>query len=359
MDAIRIRFLMNKRNTCKVKIVGASGYSGGELIRILLQHPRVDIASVTAFSLTEPTPLYRYWPRLRNETDLIVHKETPGDGGEADIVFLCTPHGESMKIAPAYLKNGYKVVDLSADYRFNDPVEREGYYDTPHTSPEYCPKAVYGMPELFRARIPDAPLIANPGCYPTGIILSLYPAIKEELIDLHTIHIASASGVTGAGKKPKPHLHHPELDQNYFAYRIGNHQHTPEIHSVLTRATGKRPSMTFVPHVLPVQRGILSTIFCQRRTDDSLQTIWNLYQTYYKDEPFIRLYPLGETTNLQAVRESNFVDISLHEDRKNGTLVFIASVDNLTKGAAGQAVQNLNVMMGYPETEGLLFRRNS
>ena len=350
---------MSSIPVCQVKIVGVSGYSGGELLRILLAHPYANVVSVTAFSLEKPAPLHTFWPRLRGESNLIVEKEVPGNGGTADIVFLCTPHGESMKIAPEYLKKGYTVIDLSADYRFADISEREGYYDGLHTSPEYCTQAVYGMPELFRDKIRGTKLIANPGCYPTGIILALYPAVKEGLIELENIHISSASGVTGAGKKPKAHLHHPEVDQNYFAYRIGNHQHSPEIHSVLQRATGKAISAAFVPHLLPLQRGILSDIFCKRSNTLSLQAIWNLYQQTYQNEPFIRLYPLGETPNLQAVRESNFVDISLHEDQKNGTLVFIAAEDNLTKGAAGQAVQNLNLVMGYPEETGLLYSFSS
>jgi N-acetyl-gamma-glutamyl-phosphate reductase len=346
---------MTSSASCHVKIVGVSGYSGGELLRILLGHPHVTIASVTAFSLADPTPVSSYWPRFRGECDLVVEKEVPGEGGDADFVFLCTPHGESMNIAPAYLEKGYTVIDLSADYRFADLSEREGYYVGLHTSPEYCAQAVYGMPELFRDQIRGKKLIANPGCYPTGIILSLYPAVKEGLIMLEDIHISSASGVTGAGKKPKPHLHHPELDQNFFAYRVGNHQHSPEIHSVLHRATGQRISVSFVPHVLPIQRGILSTIFCKRRQDISLQDIWKMYERIYEKEPFIRLYPVGHAPDLQSVRESNFVDISIHEDMQNGTLIFVAAEDNLTKGAAGQAVQNMNLLMGYSETSGLLY----
>lgn len=345
---------MKCSNECHVKIVGVSGYSGGELIRLLLNHPQVKLTALTAFSLTEPTPLHTYFPRLRGECDLLVEKEVPGEAGDADVVFLCTPHGESMRIVPEYRDKQCTIIDLSADFRFVDPSEREGYYAAPHPSAEACAEAVYGMPELFRDRVKGAKLIANPGCYPTGIILALYPAIREEMIETEGIHISAASGVTGAGKKPKAHLHHPELDQNFYPYRIGNHQHTPEILSVLRRATGTAVSATFVPHLLPLQRGILSTIFCKRSKDISLEAIWKQYNSIYQNEPFIRLYPLGEQPTLQAVRESNYVDISIHEDKKNGALILVSAVDNLMKGAAGQAVQNMNLIMGYPEGMGLL-----
>jgi N-acetyl-gamma-glutamyl-phosphate reductase len=210
------------------------------------------------------------------------------------------------------------------------------------------------MPELFRDAIPHAQLIANPGCYPTGSILSLYPGIQKGLIEPRGIHVSAASGVTGAGKKPKPHLHHPELDQNFFAYRIGRHQHWPEITSVLRRATGQAVSLSFVPHVLPLQRGILSTIFCAKSRDLTLEALHDAYRETYQNEPFIRLYALGEAPNLQAVCHTNFLDLSLHEDRTTGDLILVSAEDNLVKGAAGQAVQNLNLRMGYPETLGLL-----
>ncbi len=344
---------MNQSKKCRVKIVGGTGYSGGELIRLLLRHPQVEIVSLTSSSADEPQPLHHHWPQLRKTASLNITKEQPGVGGEADVVFLCTPHGASMDIAPAYIQNGYTVIDLSADYRFNDPSERDGYYEGGHRSPELCREAVYGMPELFREAIPKARMIAGPGCYPTSVILGLYPAIKAGAVELSGIHASSASGVTGAGKKPKPHLHHPELDQNFFAYRIGSHQHLPEILSVLRRATEKEVSLSFVPHVLPIQRGILSTMFCRRSGQLSLQDLWEIYEKAYQNEPFIRLYPLGEAPTLQAVRETNYVDISLHEDKKTGDWIVLSATDNLVKGASGQAIQCMNLKMGLQEELGL------
>lgn len=341
-------------DNCRVKIVGGTGYSGGELIRLLINHPQAEIVSLTSSSAKDPVPLHSFWPRLRKAANYMVTLEEPGDGGDADIVFLCTPHGASMDLAPKYIENGYTVIDLSADFRFNDPAEREGFYDGVHSAPELCKEAVYGMPELFRDQIASARMIACPGCYPTTAILGLYPAIKADVIEFSGIHVSSASGVTGAGKKPKAHLHHPELDQNFFAYRVGNHQHLPEILSVLKRATSSDVSLSFVPHVLPLQRGILSTIFCKRSQDISLEALWDVYNDTYKDESFIRVYPLGEAPTLHAVRETNFLDIGLFEDCRSKDIIILSAEDNLLKGASGQAVQCMNLKMGYPEVIGLL-----
>ncbi len=346
---------MCESTICHVKIVGGTGYTGGELIRLILNHPQAEIIDITGAGIPEPQPAWHFWPWLRGVCEILISEEKPGNGGDADIVFLSTPHGVSMKLAPEYLNGGYKVIDLSADYRFVDTAEREGWYTDPHISPELCEQAVYGMPELFREKIKSAQLIANPGCYPTTAILGLYPGIKEGLIEPTGIHIASSSGVTGAGKNPKLPFHHSELDQNYFAYRIGQHQHAPEINSILRRITSKNVSASFVPHVLPIRRGILSTMFCSRTEGTTLQQIWDAYRSYYEHETFIRLYPLGEAPTLQAVCGSNFVDVSFHEDKITGELIVVTAEDNLCKGAAGQAVQNMNLMMGFPEKMGLLY----
>lgn len=337
---------------CRVKIVGATGYSGGELISILLRHPMVEITAITASSVTKPTPIEQFWPALRGEVSVPVTKEMPGEG-EADVVFTCVPHGAAMAIVPEYIHRGFMVIDLSADYRFTNPEDRAGWYSDPHTSPELCAQAVYGMPELGRNAIRTAQLIANPGCYPTGSILALYPGIRDGLIAPTGIHISAASGVTGAGKKPKNHLHHPELDQNFMAYRVGNHQHTPEIIGTLRRATEQPVSLSFVPHLLPLQRGILSTIFCQS-TGASLSEIHEAYKAAYQNEPFIRIYNENENPTLHAVRGTNYLDLAFHQDTLTGEIILISAEDNLVKGAAGQAIQNLNIRMGYEETMGLI-----
>lgn len=338
----------------RVKIVGATGYSGGELIRLLLNHPQVEIVAITASSVTEPQPIQAFWPALRKLVNIPVTQEAPGELYGADVVFVCTPHGAAMAIVPAYIENGVVVIDLSADFRFKNPADRAGWYEGEHTAPELCAQAAYGMPELFRDEIRGAQLIANPGCYPTGSILALHPGIQSGLIAPTGIHVSAASGVTGAGKKPKNHLHHPELDQNFFAYRIGNHQHLPEIIGVLGRSTGKPVSLSFVPHLLPLQRGILTTLFCQKSDGVTLQGLWDVYDAAYREEPFIRLYDLGEAPTLHAVRESNFLDLSLQEDAVTGEIIIVSAEDNLVKGAAGQAIQNMNLRFGLPETVGLL-----
>ncbi len=345
---------MSEQKTCKVKIIGATGYTGGELIRLLLTHPHVELVSLTGAGIGDPTPVSEYWSWLRKVCDMNVYEEEVGKTDGADIVFLSTPHGISMKLAPPYLEKGCRVIDLSADYRFKELAIRDKWYEGEHTSPELCAEAVYGMPEIFRKDVKSAKLIANPGCYPTTVILGLYPAIKDGLIQPQGIHVNSSTGVTGAGKRANLLFHHPELDQNYFAYRIGNHQHCPEMISILSQATAKDVSLVFVPHVLPLQRGILSTMYCRKADGVTLQQVWDAYQKQYGDEQFIRLYPLGKAPDLQAIRLSNFVDISIHEDANTGDIIIMSAEDNLVKGAAGQAVQNLNVMMDYPEHFGLL-----
>ncbi len=339
---------------CKVKIVGATGYTGGELIRLLLTHPGVEIVSLTCSSADQPHPVFDYWSWLRKVCDLSIKPEITGETDGAEVVFLSVPHGVAMKLAPAYLEKGCKVIDLTADYRFRDLSIRNAWYAGEHTSPDLCAEAVYGMPELFRKEIKSARLIANPGCFPTTVILGLYPAIQAGLIDAQGIHVSSATGVTGAGKKATLIYHHPELDQNFFAYKVGKHQHSPEMIAILSQATAKPVSLQFVPHVLPLQRGIFSTMFCKKIENVTLAQIWDAYESAYRNEPFVRLYPLGKTHDLQAVRFSNFVDISIHEDSVTGDIIILSAEDNLVKGAAGQAVQNLNVMMGYPEHYGLL-----
>lgn len=346
-------------STIKVKIVGATGYTGGELIRLLIQHPEVEIVAVTAGSIETPQPLHAFWKELRGITELQVRKEDAGEACGADVVFLSTPHGVAMKLAMDYLNQGCLVFDLSADFRFNNPNERQGWYPEPHPSKELCEEAVYGMPELNRNRIPNARLISCPGCYATSVILGLYPAFKLNLIQPDGICVSAASGITGAGKTPKPHFHYPEMDENYFAYKIGSHQHLPEIRSVLRRFTGQSVSLSMVPHVLPIRRGILSTMFCRPKDGVGIQQLWDGYHRVYAQEPFMRLYALGEAPNLHAVQKTNFLDLSLHQDQETGGFIILSAEDNLGKGAAGQAVQSFNIRMGFPETTALTFHHPS
>lgn len=338
----------------KVKIVGGTGYTGGELIRILLNHPNAELVGITASSIESPQPLHTVWNSLRGVSDIQFTKENSSDTCGADVVFLSTPHGVAMQLAKDYLQQGCTVIDLSADFRFNNPDDRIGWYPEPHPSKELCEQAVYGMPELNRDAITGAKLIACPGCYATSVILGLYPALKNKHIQPDTIHVSAASGVSGAGKNPKPQFHYPDMDQNYFAYRIGKHQHIPEMRSVLSNSTGSDVQLSFVPHVLPVRRGILSTIFCQPAEGVSLEDLWNGYHNLYKDEPFMRVYDLGDAPNLNAVANTNYLDTAVHQDQETGEFIILSAEDNLLKGAAGQAVQCFNILNGYQETLGLI-----
>ncbi len=346
-------------STVNVKIVGATGYTGGELIRILLQHPEVELVAATASSVEESVPLHAFWKDLRGVSDLRISKEDSSDRCGADVVFLSTPHGVAMKLARDYLNQGCIVIDLSADFRFQNPNDRIGWYPEPHPSKELCEQAVYGMPELNRENLSESQLISCPGCYATSVILGLYPALKNNLIEPGGIHVSSASGISGAGKNPKPHFHYPEMDQNYFAYKIGKHQHLPEIRSVLTKFTGQPVSISFVPHVLPVRRGILSTIFCKPANSTTLAQLLDGYHNLYDHEPFMRVYDLGESPNLQAVIHTNFLDVSLQQDQETGEFIILSAEDNLLKGAAGQAVQCFNLRMGYPEPLALTGPKHS
>jgi N-acetyl-gamma-glutamyl-phosphate reductase len=338
----------------KVKIVGGTGYTGGELIKILLNHPEAELVAITASSIESPQPLHSVWNALRGKSGLQFTKENSNDSCGADVVFLSTPHGVAMALAEDYLNQGCTVIDLSADFRFKNPGHRIGWYPEPHPPKELCEQAVYGMPELNREAIRQASLIACPGCYATSVILGLYPALKNQHIEAHKIHVSAASGVSGAGNKPKPQFHHPEMDQNYFAYRVGKHQHLPEIRSVLSNATGNDVKLSFVPHVIPVRRGILSTMFCQPAEGVTLQDLWEGYHNLYRDEPFMRVYELGEAPDLNAVANTNYLDIAVHQDQETGEFIVLSAEDNLLKGAAGQAVQCFNIRNGFQEEMGLI-----
>lgn len=340
----------------KVKIVGGTGYTGGELIRLLLNHPEAEITAITASSVESPQPLHSVWKSLRGVTDVKLTKEDSTDSSGADVVFLSTPHGVAMQLAEDYLNQGCIVIDLSADFRFHNPDDRKGWYPEPHPPKHLCEMAVYGMPELNRNEISQAKLIACPGCFATSVILGLYPALINKHILPTGIHVSAASGVSGAGKNPKPHFHFPEMDQNYFAYRIGKHQHLPEIRSVLSNIIKQPVSLSFVPHVLPVRCGILSTMFCTPAEGVILQQLWDGYQTVYENEPFMRVYDLGDAPNLHAVTGTNFLDTSLHQDQETGEFIILSAEDNLIKGAAGQAVHCFNIRMGFPETLALTLK---
>lgn len=337
----------------RVQIIGATGYAGGDLLRILVRHPHVELISLVAADVDKPTPVPKIWPGLRGVCEMEIVPAGAPIPENIDLVFMATPNTVAMKLAAGYLERGIRAIDFAGDFRLRDASVWEKWYGGSHTAKDLLAEAVYGMPELFREEIAMARLVANPGCFPTPAILGLYPAIREGLIDPATPIVSSCTGVTGAGKKPAPGFHFPEVDENCKAYRVGNHQHTPEIEEGLSRKLGNEVRVTFVPHLLPIRRGILSTIYCDRRTDTPLTEIQRIYEETYQNEPFVRVLPAGELPALHAVQLTNFVDVAVQEDKRTNRLIVLAAVDNTGKGASSQAVQNMNVMFGLPEITGI------
>jgi N-acetyl-gamma-glutamyl-phosphate reductase len=272
----------------------------------------------------------------------------------AELVFLALPHGVSMKYAPGLIAAGKRVIDLSADYRFSEEKAYSDWYGRPHESADLLGEAVYGLPELYRPMIEKATLLANPGCYPTGAILSLAPLVEKGLVELDRIVVDAKSGVTGAGRKATLPLLFPECNESFRAYKIGVHQHAPEIETQVSKLAGKGVKILFAPHLVPMNRGILSTVYCRPVKELSDGELRDLYLSYYKDEPFIRIMEKGKYADTKYVTGLNHCDISLHTHGRSGTVIAVAAIDNLVKGAAGQAVQNMNIMYGLPQTTGLI-----
>jgi N-acetyl-gamma-glutamyl-phosphate reductase len=335
----------------KAGIIGATGYAGIELVRILLRHPGMELAAVSSVSF-EGRPLSEVYPTLREICDMTC--TTSADVVEkADVVFAALPHGLSQETAEDCAKAGKKFIDLGADFRLDDPAEYEKWYGCPVVYPELHERAVYGLPELFRDRIERASIIGNPGCYPTSVALGLAPALRGGLIETDGLVIDSKSGTTGAGRKPAQNTHYPDCNESFSAYKVASHRHTPEMEQTLTKVAGKKVTLTFVPHLLPVNRGILSTMYARMKPGVTLSVVRAAYERAYGPERFVRLLPKGETVNIRSVRGSNYCDIQLYEDTHTGLLIVTSVIDNMVKGAAGQAVQNANLLFGLPESTGL------
>jgi N-acetyl-gamma-glutamyl-phosphate reductase len=336
----------------KVAIFGASGYTGQELTRILLGHPEAELIAVTSRRFAG-MPVAEVFSALYGLTSLKYQNATPKEIAEAsDVVFLALPHGDSMDVAPVFIQAGKKVIDLSADYRLRDVKTYEAWYGK-HSSDKILKNAVYGIPEIYRQEIKKAALIANPGCYPTSIILGLAPALKNKLIDVSSIIADSASGASGAGREPQTGSLFCEVDGGFKAYKIGEHRHTPEIEQELNLLAGEKFPISFTPHLLPVKRGILSTIYATLKKDIDLQQIHAFYSSFYAKEKFVRVYPVNTYPNISSVCGSNYCDIGLTVDLRTKRVIIIAAIDNLIKGAAGQAVQNMNIVCGFEEHAGL------
>lgn len=341
-------------STKKIAIIGATGYTGVELTRFLLRHPHVQITRLTT-SQPQGIPLKTLLPEVHAATfHNIVPYGKEDVAQNADIVFLCLPHTEAMQHAAFFLEKGKTVIDLSADFRLKNAADYPAWYGVTHLAPALLQKAVYGLCEFYREAVKKADLIANPGCYPTSALLGLLPLIKKKLIEIDSIAINSASGVSGAGKKPSSTTHFCEVQENYFAYKVGKHQHTPEIEQILSDAAGQSVKVDFSTHLLPVQRGILSTIYAKRVKSVTEAQVRLAYEEFYGKSLFVRFYPSGEFPALHNVQHSNFCDIGVLVNSRTEMITVFSAIDNLVKGAAGQAVQNLNIRFGWDEGTALL-----
>lgn len=333
-------------------IHGASGYTGFELVRILLKHPEVKLVTVTSRKFAG-VPLCEVFPALRETCSLVCEDMAEEEIGKgADVVFAALPHQASMDAVPSLLNAGAKVVDLSADFRFRDEkVYREWYQ--PHTAPELLEKAVYGLPELYRDEIKKSELVGNPGCYPTSVILAAAPLLKKGIIDPDSIIADSKSGVSGAGRGLSLATHFCEVNEGFKAYKVGEHRHTPEMEQELSILAGKPVRISFTPHLVPMTRGILSTVYASLDTGTKPDDISESFRDFYEDAPFVRILGEGVFPNTLYVRGTNYCDIGWKIDRRVNRIVVVSAIDNLTRGASGQAVCNMNLMFGLPETAGL------
>lgn len=336
----------------KVAVIGASGYTGVELLRLLAGHPQAEVVAVTSRQY-EGVPISQAFPSLGGFCDLICEPlECASIAARAEVIFTALPHKSAMDVIPDFLAAGCKVVDLSADYRLQDQQVYEEWYQA-HSSPELLPEAVYGLPELYREQIKGARLIANPGCYPTTAALGLAPLLETRLIVNNSLIIDSKSGTTGAGRGLKESSLFAEVNEGFKAYGIASHRHTPEIEQTLSRLAKETVKVSFTPHLLPVDRGILSTIYASLSSDCSTSELLELYRKRYADEPFVRILPEGQLPNIAYVRGTNLCDIGLVVDPRTDRVIIVSAIDNLCKGAAGQAIQNFNLISGLDETAGL------
>ncbi|HLS85440.1 MAG TPA: N-acetyl-gamma-glutamyl-phosphate reductase [Burkholderiales bacterium] len=338
----------------KAGIVGGTGYTGVELLRLLAQHPQVELRVITSRK-EAGTPVADMFPSLRGRVGLAFTEPSAKALAGCDVVFFATPNGVAMGQARELLEAGARVIDLSADFRLQDLAEWERWYKTRHAAPELVAEAVYGLCEVNRERIREARLIANPGCYPTSVQLGFLPLVEAGVVDTDSLIADAKSGVSGAGRKAELHLAFAEASDNFKAYGVPGHRHWPEIRQGLRQAAGRDIGLVFTPHLLPLIRGIHATLYARVTRETDLQA---LFEARYRDEPFVDVLPTGAHPDTRSVRASNMCRIAVHRppQRATGTdmVVVLSVIDNLVKGAAGQAVQNMNIMFGLPETTGLL-----
>lgn len=338
----------------KGAIVGATGYTGGELVRLLLQNPYVELVALLRLSSEESLPLHIAHPHLRGLTKLecVPYDESLLD--DIDAIFLAVPNGVAMELAPKLLEKGIKVIDLSADFRFRDAETYERWYRKTHTAKELLSESVYGIPELYRKQIRNARLVANPGCYPVSALIALAPLLRRRLVQLDSIVIDSKSGVSGAGRsRLEVSYLFTELDEDFRAYGVAGHRHTPEMEQEFAALVGEPLHITFTPHLVPMVRGIFTTAYAKLVEPLSISDVHAFYAEDYADEPFVRVMDVGELPRVKAVVGSNFCDVAVIVDEHTQRVVALSVIDNLVKGASGNAVQCFNLMFGLDERTGL------
>lgn len=338
----------------RVGVVGATGYAGAELVRILSRHPEIELCAITS-SRYANIPFAEVYPSLAGIVDLVCEKySVEAICEKTDILFTALPHKFSMEIVPELLRKGKRVIDLSADFRLKNVKTYEAFYQL-HSAKEWIAKAVYGLCEVNADQIKDAALIGSPGCYPTGVLLPLVPLIKDTFLNIGSIIADSKSGVSGAGRSLSLSSHFCEVNESFKAYKVGVHRHTPEMEETLSMVAGEQVTITFVPHLVPMTRGILTTIYASLAKKANTDDIQNCISSYYQDRTFIRIGNENVLPDTLNVRGTNYCDIGFKLDERNNRLVLLSAIDNLVKGAAGQAVQSMNIMLGFDETKGLNF----
>jgi N-acetyl-gamma-glutamyl-phosphate reductase len=333
----------------RIGIVGGTGYTGVELLRLLAQHPQAEIVAITSRG-DAGTAVSGMFPSLRGRVDLRFEDPAKANLSACDVVFFATPNGIAMQQAPVLLEAGVRVVDLAADFRIKDVAEWEKWYGMTHACPEWIDKAVYGLPEMNREQIRSARLVANPGCYPTAVQLGFMPLLKSGLLETSSLIADAKSGVSGAGRKAETHIMFAEASDNFKAYGVSGHRHLPEIRQGLGMMSGASVGLTFVPHLTPIIRGIHATLYGRIKSEADFQ---GLFERAYANEPFVDVLPDKSHPETRSVRSANICRIAIHRPQGGDTLVILSVIDNLVKGAAGQAVQNMNLMFGLDESTGL------
>ena len=337
----------------KVGIIGSTGYAGGELVRLLMNHKEAEIKWYGSRSYVDKKYADVYQNFFQIVDDKCMDDNMEALANEVDVIFTATPQGLCASLVNEDILNKVKIVDLSADFRIKDVATYESWYGIEHKSPQFIEEAVYGLCEINREDIKKARLIANPGCYPTCSTLSIYPLAKEGLIDMNTVIIDAKSGTSGAGRGAKMDNLYCEVNENIKAYGVAVHRHTPEIEEQLSYASGEEVFLNFTPHLVPMNRGILITAYASLKKDVTYEEVKAIYDKYYADEKFVRVLEKDVCPQTKWVEGSNYVDVNFVIDNRTNRVIMMGAIDNLVKGAAGQAVQNMNLMFGLPETEGL------